>query len=249
MNQGLIKNDFLAHGSLVVKRGIAAKALQVFLLLGSALCPILASAAVTVTPRHLIILRPGLDAVYGSYVFAVNNDGEAAERIKMHVMLPRETSDFVPQEGLDPNEIVLGSDGGVTVEKEVAKGVHVLGVGFKVDGRYGKTQISLAPESEVRSLTILVPRDTALAVGAPGLIEAKGEDAEDPQYKAFVNVEPLAPGAAFVVQVAGLPEGRARLWIMGGVVGAVVVLGAGLLGFRTRPKIEENETGETVLVG
>jgi hypothetical protein len=164
-------------------------------------------------------------------------------------MLPKETSDFVPQEGLEPNEIALGSDGGVNIEKDIPKGVHVLGVGFKVDGRYGKTKMSLTPEVEVRSLTILVPRDTAVDLAAAGLKAASGPDAEDPQYRAFVNAEPLPAAAPFVVEVSGLPEGRARLWLTGSVIAACMVLGAAFLAFRTRPKIKENQTGETVLVG
>ena len=218
-------------------------------MLGCVLVGQRSEAAVTVTPRHLIILRPGLDAVYGSYVFAVQNDSEKSVRLQSRVMLPGETSDFVPQEGLEPSEIKLGSDGGVTIDKEIPKGIHVLGVGFKVDSRFGKTQMSLTPVSEIRSLTILVPRDTAIQIGAPGLSVATGEDAADPQYKAFVNAEPLAAGAPFVVEVAGLPEGRSRLWLMGGVVAAIMILAAGVLALRTRPKIEENNAGETVLVG
>lgn len=206
-------------------------------------------AAVTVTPRHLIILRPGLDSIYGSYIFAVHNDSEKSERLKTRVMLPKEMSDFVPQEGLEANEIALGSDGGVNIEKDIPKGVHVLGVGFKVDGRYGKTKLSLTPEGEIRSLTILVPRDTSVDLIASGLKAATGADADDPQYRAFVNADPLPAGAAFVVEVAGLPEGRARLWLTGGVIAACMVLGAAFLAFRTRPKIKENQSGETVLVG
>jgi hypothetical protein len=206
-------------------------------------------AAVTVTPRHLIILRPGLDSIYGSYIFAVHNDSEKSERLKTRVMLPKETLDFVPQEGLEPTEIALGTDGGVNVEKDIPKGVHVLGVGFKVDGRYGKTKLSLTPEGEIRSLTILVPRDTSVDLLAPGLKVATGADADDPQYRAFVNADPLSAGAPFVVEVSGLPEGRARLWLTGGVIAACMVLGAAFLAFRTRPKIKENQTGETVLVG
>lgn len=206
-------------------------------------------AAVTVTPRHLIILRPGLDTVYGSYIFAVHNETEKSERLKARVMLPKETSDFVPQEGLEPTEISLAPDGGVNVEKDIPKGVHVLGVGFKVDGRYGKTKMSLTPEVEIRSLTILVPRDTSVDLSAAGLKLATGPDSDDPQYRAFVNGDPLPAGAPFVVEVSGLPEGRARLWLTGGVIAACMVLGAALLAFRTRPTIKENQTGETVLVG
>lgn len=206
-------------------------------------------AAVTVTPRHLIILRPSLDGVYGSYIFAVHNDTETPAHLKTRVMLPKETSDFVPQEGLEPNEISLATDGGVNIEKDIPKGVHVLGVGFKVDGRYGKSKMSLTPEGEVRSLTILVPRDSSMDLTAAGLKPASGADAEDPQYRAFVNVDPLPAGAPFVVEVTGLPEGRARLWLTGGVIAACMVLGAAFLAFRTRPKIKENTTGETVLVG
>lgn len=208
-----------------------------------------AQAEVTVTPRHLIIMRPGLDALFGSYIFAVRNDGEKKERFQGEVMLPRETVDFVPQEGVNPNEISLAASGKVTIDKFVDKGVHVLGLGFKVTSHYGRVDMSFTPSQNIGSLTILVPRDAHLEVKGPGLAEAKGEEAEDPQYKAYISGEPMVSGTTYVVKVTGIPEGRGRLWLTGGVVGLILAIAGFVLAFRTRPQIAENNAGETVLIG
>ena len=68
-----------------------------------------AAAEVGISPKHLLIVRPGIDAVWGSYVFAVQNDGEAEAPFKARIMLPRETVDFMRQFLVDA---VRGSSGG-----------------------------------------------------------------------------------------------------------------------------------------
>src|SRR5690606_13910452 len=122
-----------------------------------------ANADVMLTPKHLIILRQGLDAVYGSYVFAVQNTGEAPEKFRSAVMLPKETADFVPQEGGRPDEVTLAEDGGgVYVEKDFPPGVHIVSIGFKADASYGKTTLTFTPPAEIQSFTVLLPRDSGM---------------------------------------------------------------------------------------
>ena len=56
-------------------------------------------------------------------------------------MLPKETVDFMPQEGLTADQLTL-SEGGVTVDAEFPNGVHIVSIGFKVDGRFGSGRIA-----------------------------------------------------------------------------------------------------------
>lgn len=223
---------------------------------GLSLLPVLlgafeARADVYVTPKHLIILRQGLDSLYGSYVFAVQNTGEAPETLKARVMLPKETVDFMPQEGLDPSEVTLadGPDGGLQIDKSFPNGVHIVSIGFKVDARLGKAGLTLTPVSEIQSFTLLLPRDSGLTLVTSPLVDGDESAAPDPQYRPFVSAAPLAAGAAFNIEVAGIPEGRSRLWLVGGVLAGLMVLAAGLFAWRTKPKITEDTTGGQILVG
>ncbi len=208
-----------------------------------------AQAEVMLTPKHLIILRQGLDSVYGSYVFAVQNTGEATAKFKSAVMLPKETVDFVPQEGVEPEEVSLAPGGGsVVVEKDFPPGVHIVSIGFKVDASYGKAQLTLTPPAEIQSFTLLLPRGTEMRAVSALLKPGDAGHAPDPQYEAMISEEALPAGAAFTIEVQGLPEGRTRIWLVGAAVGVMMLLFAAFFALRTRPKIS-GKPGETVLIG
>jgi hypothetical protein len=197
--------------------------------------------SIQLTPKHMMILRPGLDAIWGSYVFAVQNTGSEPASLSTEIMLPKETVDFQPQEGVKPEELSL-SDAGVRVNATFPNGVHIVSIGFKVDARFGGATLTLTPPTEVQSFTLLVPRSGGVEVKAPGLVVASGGDAPDPQYQAYVNQGPISPAQAFKVEIAGLPEGRHRLWLLGGVAAAVLLLGAGFFAWRTRPQLAADES-------
>ena len=59
---------------------------------------------------------------------------------------------------------------------------------------------------------------------------------------------PLPAGQTFTISVDGLPEGRTRTWIVGAIVGGLLVTLSGFFAVRTRPKIS-GKAGETVLTG
>lgn len=204
-----------------------------------------AAGGIQLTPKHLVIVRPGQDAIWGSYVFAVQNNGQEPAALSTEVMLPKETVDFVPQEGIKPEELAL-SDGGVRVNATFPPGVHIVSIGFKVDARFGATQLSFTPPVAVQSFTLLVPRQSGMKVSAPGLVESVGSESPDPQYQSFVNQGPLAVGDILRIELAGLPEGRHRLWLLGSIAAAVLVLASGLFAWRTRPKLTADER---VMVG
>jgi len=161
------------------------------------------------------------------------------------VMLPKETVDFVPQEGIKPEELAL-SDGGVRVSATFPPGVHIVSIGFKVDARFGTAQMSFLPPATVQSFTLLVPRQSGLSVNAPSLVESGGSESPDPQYQSFVNQGPLTVGETLRIELSGLPEGRHRLWLLGSIAAAVLGLAAGLFAWRTRPKLTADER---VMVG
>lgn len=208
-----------------------------------------ALADVYVTPKHLIILRPGLDSVYGNYVFAVQNSGEADEVLKTEVMLPKETVDFVPQEGIDANEVSLAPGGGLLIDKSFPPGVHIISIGFKTDAHYGEGKLSLMPVTDIQSFTVLIPRDSGINAVSSVLTDGDAAAAPDPQYRPLVSKAPLLAGAAFEIAVTGLPEGRGRLWMVGWAIAALLVVGVAFLAIKTRPRITGGDGGGQVIVG
>lgn len=205
-------------------------------------------AEVFVAPKHLIILRQGLDSIWGSYVFAVQNTDEQPAHLKTKIMLPKEVEDFAPQEGVTAEQVRLAPEGGVEVEKDFEKGVGIVSIGWKARAAFGHATLTIKPTTDVNNFTILVPRDSGMAVGSRLMAPGELGGSKDPQFEALQNTEPLKAGTEYVFEISGLPEGRTRLWIVGAGVGASLLLLAGLLAFRTRPKIT-GDAGGALLTG
>src|SRR5262249_47491521 len=127
-------------------------------------------------------------------------------------------------------------------------GVQVVSIGFKVDARFGKAELEFNPISEVQNFTVLVPRGSQMSVSGEGLAASPEAGTPDPQYEALFVEQGLQGGKPLTVQVAGLPEGRRRIWIVGATVGAMLGLLTAGLALRTRPKIT-GRAGEALLVG
>jgi hypothetical protein len=201
------------------------------------------SAGASISPKHLLILRPGLDAVFGTYVFAVQNPDEAPADFRSPVLIPKEAEDWFPQEGIEPADLDLDKETkGLTLKQKVESGVHILSIGFRVNGSFGKAKVTLVPPYEIGSLTVLVPRDSPLHISSP-LLTAGGEGAApDPQYQAWTTSAVLPQNGELVIEVRELPEGRGRLWVAGFITFLLLGAAGTTLAWRTRPKGEPAES-------
>lgn len=197
-----------------------------------------AKADIYVTSKHLVILRSGIDTVWGSYVFAVNNSGAEPAPLRVNIMMPAEMEDFHPQEGVTREEIQL-TDDGLMVEKMFNAGINVISIGFKVPARFGNAAVSFKPHMEIDSFTVLVPRESKIAVHSPVLAPGNDEARPDPQYVPYVSNTLLKSGQSFTMNVSGVPEGRMTLWITGGITGLVLLLLGLVFALRTRPRLSE----------
>lgn len=195
-----------------------------------------ARAEIFVTSKHLVILRAGIDTVWGSYVFAVNNKDAVPLFLKVNIMMPSQMIDFFPQEGVSKEEVQL-IDSGLMVEKEFAPGINVISIGFKVPSKFGKTDVTFKPQMDIDSFTLLLPRDGGVQIQSSELVLGDDESRPDPQYIPYVSKGILKTGSAFTIAVAGIPEGRLTLWITGGITGGLLLLAGMFLAIRTRPRI------------
>lgn len=195
-----------------------------------------ARAEIFVTSKHLVILRSGIDTVWGSYVFAVNNKDLTPSPLKVNIMMPSQMSDFYPQEGVSKDEVQL-TDSGLMVDKDFAPGINVISIGFKVQSKFGKADVTFKPQMDIDSFTLLLPRDGGVKIQSSELVAGDEEGRPDPQYIPFVSKGILKTGDAFTISVSGIPEGRLRLWITGGITGGLLLLAGLFLAFRTRPRM------------
>jgi len=197
-----------------------------------------AEVQATVGDKHLVILRPGVETLWGNYIFAVKNDSEGDAPITTRVMLPKEMVDFQPQDGVVAGDLQLG-DSGLTLSKYFPPGLHIVSIGFKVDVLMGSADLTFTPAADILDFTLLTPVDDALLVSGP-LVAS--EETPDPSYRAMRSSGTLPGGVSFSVNVSGVPEGRVKLWIIGSIVGVLMLLGSLALAAKTRPKLQGDET-------
>ena len=114
-------------------------------------------AAVTYANRHVLIVEGGVDEVWASYLFAVENDQEKPEAATLPLMFPKETLDWQAQEGVRPENIVLGKKGGVTVTDEFKPGSTLLGIALKIRANLGEAKMTFELPTDINQLTILMP--------------------------------------------------------------------------------------------
>lgn len=191
------------------------------------------AAEVSVSPKHLLILRSGLDAVYGTYVFAVQNGNSEKQEFSSTILMPKETDDFMPEEGLKAENVEL-INGDLKVRRILDPGLQILSVGFRVPAHDGFAPLTLVPPYDLPSLTILVPRKSTIRLKNSAFRSGAGND--DPQYMTWEATSPLSAGKPFVLEVEGVAEGRRRLWGLGAITFAILVTSAIAMAVRTRPE-------------
>jgi hypothetical protein len=193
-----------------------------------------------IEPRHLLILKPGLDAVFGNYVFAVANPTDAEVELEIPVALPLEADDFLPEEGATKDEVTyteVGSRNVPVVKKKFAPGTQLVSFRFRAPASSGTASLTLQPQANIGNLTVLYDK-SGIDVEGEGLEVEPSSLGMAETYKAKVLKNGVAAGKSYVVQVIGLPSGRKPLWILGSVAAGVLVLLGAMLAWRTRPKIE-----------
>ncbi|WP_141732117.1 hypothetical protein [Oligoflexus tunisiensis] len=196
-----------------------------------------AAAAAQVSNKHIFVLYPGVDSVFGSYIFMVQNPGEQPERLSFPVMLPTETIDFQAQEGLAPNELNLGADGGLTIDKTFPPGDTLITIGFKVPANLGTGNMTIKAGEAFESLGMFV-FEGQFQITGPNLDIRRNVDFSGRTYDTYTLMKGEA-GQTYQLGLQGIPEGRGRLWIIGWVAGLALLVIAVALAWFSRPKIPQ----------
>ena len=195
-------------------------------------------------PRELIVMKPGVDRVWGTWITAVIHKGSAPEEISFYVDIPRESVDFQAGEGLEAKDLKIESDG-IKVQKTFAPGVNVVSILFAVPAHYGVGSLTLVPRRDVPEMTLMTPKGM-LTLKASGLVAQEDDRQDGQRYDVLATSAPLGAGKEFVLNISGVPEGRSRLWILGGALGGLLLLSSIWYAWRTRPKavVDSNEDRE-----
>jgi hypothetical protein len=85
---------------------------------------------------------------------------------------------------------------------------------------------------DVGELTVMSPRGL-LDINSQDLSEAGGDVQDMQRYSVWTSNRMVIAAQDVLVGVSGVPEGRSRLWAIGGVLAGILAVGAGLLTRRT----------------
>ena len=200
----------------------------------------ISQAAPSVGPKHVYIVYPGQDTVWGSYLFVVNNDSPTPENFSFPVMLPKETIDFQAQDTLSPQELKLGTDGGIRIEKVFSPGETLLQVSFKLPADQGRATANFTAPYPFESFGVFVWQDTLEVNGPAGLDIQKGVNLSGRMFDTY-STGAGEQGKTITYTFDRVPEGRGRLWIIGWIVAAIIFIAGISIAFYTRPKLNLNE--------
>lgn len=223
---------------------------NIFLVLGFALSRSLVAnaqmAAETPTanesimaPRQLLVLKPGLDEVYGTWVAAVNNKSKTPQHVRVSALIPRETVEVQPLEGVANGEWKL-DEAGLWVEKDFGEGVNVISFSFRTAARYGASTLNFKVGSPIAELLLMTPSGMMTIAGRDLVVT--GSDMQGSQSYTVMTVQrEIMAGDAVAFEIDGVPEGRGRLWIVGAAFGILMFVAAAVMVRRTRMKLSASE--------
>lgn len=212
------------------------------LLLLGAIAPLFAMTAafgnpqLRMTEHQIYMIHSGVDEARGSYMFMITNSGPNPEEGSFNVVLPQETSDWLPLEGASKDDIKLGEDGGLTIAKVFPPGESLFSIGFVVPAQSGEAQMTLTPPNATwRSLSVMVGSDELnLRSERGGFTVTKNVKFGSRSLDRYVKSE-LTPSQPETIIISGIYQGRGSYYLIGSLA-ILVILAVGVVMFlRTKP--------------
>lgn len=199
------------------------------------------AAEIALSKKHLIILRAGLDSVWGDYIFSVQNTQQESQRADIALFLPRETVDFKAVEGVTAADLrVDARHGTVTMQKEFPAGVTLVNVAFKVTAQDGAAVLNWTATQTLASVNVMYEHEV-IEVTSDRLELTHLPRIADVHYRALHTTQALKAEDSLRVQVRGIPQGRARLHLFAVVFAVILLISTVYLAIRTRPRGREGQ--------
>lgn len=195
-------------------------------------------AQVELSDRHIYFIYPAVEEIKGNYIFLVRNSGKEDVRHTMKILLPAETIDWMPQEGVGPDELKPGTEGGLVLDKNFPPGETMISLGFIVPAKGEKAVMTFKPEYNVGELAILARKGAAELSGSTGFQTQSGISFAGQMYDS-VGKNATTAGETVSVTVGGIPQGRSRLTYLGFAAIAVIAAAAAFLTWRTKPRLDQ----------
>jgi len=214
---------------------------------GLSLFPAVLCGADIETKRHIVIFQPSVDVVNATYLFGVENKSSKEVEYKLPIMMPKEKTNFRPQEGVKPEELVLGGDddSDVWIEKKFKPSMNIIGFAYQVPARFGEATLTFTIPEAMSELQFMVPDDLLV------LKSAQMERADNQGFagKIFdgLRAVDLKKGSIIQLQVSGVEEGRGR-YLVAGIIFISILFGLGMfLTYKTNPRFTGDNEEDLII--
>lgn len=211
---------------------------KLFALLALLFVSTTAMAQVELSDRHIYFIYPAVEEVKGNYIFLVRNSGKEEARQTLKILLPVETIDWAPQDGIGPDELKPGKDGGLILEKNFPPGETMISLAFIVPAKGDKAVMTFKPDYNVGELAVLSRKGEAELSGSEGVQPQSGISFAGQMYDS-VGKGAITAGETVSITIGGIPQGRTRLKYLGFAAIAIIVVTAGVLTMRTKPRRDQ----------
>ncbi|MDD9951798.1 MAG: hypothetical protein OXT67_09560 [Zetaproteobacteria bacterium] len=187
--------------------------------------------------KHMLIVQADSHFIWGSYFIGVTGS-EEQQVAEIPLLIPQETVDFQPGEGMQAEDIHLDAEGQVVFKKALGPENHLMGIGFKVPvGRFGVETMTLKVRMPIPELTIAAPVGFGLSFTADGFVAGLPPMLSRGSYVGIQSQGTLQPGQVIQVHVAGVPKAK-HVFVLVALGFAVAVFGLGAaFALRTRPVV------------
>ena len=176
--------------------------------------------------KHILLLRTGLDSIWGEYIFSVQNEKQTAIKAAVPLLLPQETVDFRANEGALDAELQLDNNGKVVLHKEFATGASIVSVLFRSNAEQGNGILTFVSERELTSLALMYEKSMQLEADT-GLFSSKqSKEIEHDNFTMIQTQAPIKAGKTIVLRVSGIPQGRSMLHLYASIFAAILIVGA-----------------------
>ena len=179
--------------------------------------------AVKVSPRELLILKPGIEKIFGQWVADVFNSTSKPALFEFEPHLPKGVTDFQPVDGVDAKSLKLGADG-VVISRVFNPGSNVVSLSFSMPASRHNHDLEIVAERDLTQMLVIVPSGF-LSLTSDQLSFQNIQPSDGENFAVYQLVAPISKGSLLKFSVSGIPESRGRLWYVGAVFAAILAVG------------------------
>ena len=197
------------------------------------------------SPKHIYLLNPGTDRLWGSYIVGVEPLKSPTSFLPV---LPSNLVDFRAGRGTKAQDHSQNKDGALQVAVAASAETQVLTVDFFVPALGGQAELKLTPQYDLEELVFLVPSSSPLTVtdSKNRVLKKDNVNFIGRDYIQYV-VSNFVAGESVNAVVSGMKIGRGPLWWIAllSALGLIAALGLGHL-FSNKDKNSLNASGQSV---